>query len=567
MSRRIWNACAGFTTNAWYVPMTAIAGHRELPQPLPMVNREKVIRELIIRLLQALTEPGPDGSVMPLDLLINDAIYHERKRLERENGVVRKRELVFWREANHALLEAAPEQLPALLERIIRQHLEEILGNFDPRVYELSTHLVPALLTLLLNALSPARLVRSLPSLTTISHNLIIRGEVDQLRALSQRGTVLLVPTHVSNLDSVAMGYALYLMGLPPFLYGAGINLFTNSIMSFFMNNLGAYKVDRKKQDRLYKTTLKEFSAYMVENGYHSLFFPGGTRSRSGELEQSLKLGLLGTGLEAFINNLKSGKPDPRIFIVPCTLSYQLVLEAESLITNFLESAGGSKFVIPDDEFEKPSRWLSFFLRAMDMDSTLMINIAPALDPFGNRVTADGLSLDNRGRQVDITRYVLKDGTPNHDAQRDCEYTHQLGEAVVAAYHCWNSPRSTHIAALAMFELIRAAMPDADLFRLLRVAPESSEIGIAPLLQAISRTMTKLKELRDAGRIQLSPRISAMTEEEIVEEALDSFSHYHQRPAMIKREEWMVPRDMKLLYYYANRLRNYGLEPLIRGEA
>ena len=30
----------------------------------------------------------------------------------------------------------------------------------------------------------------------------------------------------------------------------------------------------------------------MVERGYHSLFFPGGTRSRSGLIEQRLKLGL-----------------------------------------------------------------------------------------------------------------------------------------------------------------------------------------------------------------------------------------------------------------------------------
>jgi glycerol-3-phosphate O-acyltransferase len=41
----------------------------------------------------------------------------------------------------------------------------------------------------------------------------------------------------------------------------------------------------------------------MIERGYHSLFFPGGTRSRSGMVEKRLKLGLAGTGVEAFARN------------------------------------------------------------------------------------------------------------------------------------------------------------------------------------------------------------------------------------------------------------------------
>ena len=45
----------------------------------------------------------------------------------------------------------------------------------------------------------------------------------------------------------------------------------------------------------------------LIEHGYHSLFFPGGTRSRSGGVERRLKLGLAGTGIEAFARTAEQG--------------------------------------------------------------------------------------------------------------------------------------------------------------------------------------------------------------------------------------------------------------------
>ena len=42
------------------------------------------------------------------------------------------------------------------------------------------------------------------------------------MKRLREKGTLIVVPTHVSNMDSIAVGYALWKMGMPPFLYGAG---------------------------------------------------------------------------------------------------------------------------------------------------------------------------------------------------------------------------------------------------------------------------------------------------------------------------------------------------------
>ena len=162
-----------------------------------------------------------------------------------------------------------------------------------------------------------------------------------------------MVPHHVSNLDSLVLGFAVYRLGLPPLIYGAGLNLFSNPLISYFMHNLGAYTVDRRKTCPLYKQVLKEYDSDLGIR-LRQLVLPWGTRSRSGAIERYLKLGLAGTGLQAFINNVKRQKDRSKIFFVPTTLSFQLVLEAETLIDDFLKEVGKSRYIISDDEFSSP---------------------------------------------------------------------------------------------------------------------------------------------------------------------------------------------------------------------
>jgi hypothetical protein len=166
-------------------------------------------------------------------------------------------------------------------------------------------------------------------------------------------------------MDSVVIGLALERAGLPPVTYGAGKNLFTNPFISFFMHNLGAYRVDRRLRFELYKEILKEYSTVLLESGYHSLFFPGGTRCRSNIIEKNLKLGLLGTTVTAYKNSVRDGAPHKRLYIVPATINYRLVLEAETLIDDYLAETGKNRYIITDDEFSRVGRLVEFFRKIL----------------------------------------------------------------------------------------------------------------------------------------------------------------------------------------------------------
>lgn len=528
---------------------------------LSPAEKEAVLVEVQSRVLaakDALTERDPN---FDLAAVINDALYHERRRLDTHRGSPTwKSDAAFWKGVSKRLSRASERELRDILGSVIHRYLGEIIGNFDPKVYGVATKVIPYALSGLLNTMSPTRLLSGFDSLASLDDHLIVRGELDTISKLIEIGTVILVPTHLSNMDSPVIGYSLFKVGLPPFTYGAGLNLFTNPIIGYFMHNLGAYKVDRLKKDDLYKDTLKEYATYTLEMGIHNLFFPGGTRSRSGALEKKLKLGLLGTGVLAYQNNLRNRKDRPKIFVVPCTLSYSLVLEAETLIEDSLKEAGKARYIITDDEFSKPGRILNFLRSIISLDSRIYVTFSEPLDPFGNRVLPDGTSVDHRGRPIDISGYVMSNGEVRADEARDAEYTRELGDAVMRTFAKDNTLLATHLLATVLFQMCKERHPKLDLYRMLRESALQSE-GF-PLIDVHTRTerlLAKLKKLVKEEKVRYGEERLGWDAQAVVSEGLKLFGVYHTTPAATRRGDRVFPSDPSLLLYYSNRTLPYGL--------
>ncbi len=527
-------------------------------------DRERIQVEVTQRVVDRVAQQAKRASEGFLQTIVNDTIYHELRRLERENPrkPLTKEQRSYYLEVRRALVDAADTNQRALLEELARRFVAEVVGNFDQRVYRLSTTLVPTGLSVLLNAMSPRRLLKLDRFRRGLADHLTIQGETGLVRGLLDKGTLVVVPTHSSNLDSILLGYAVYLLGLPPLLYGAGLNLFENPLMSFFMRNLGAYRVDRKKTAPLYRDVLKEYATVAAELGYHQLFFPGGTRSRSGKIETHLKRGLLGTAVRAYVSNLQHRRAQPKLFIVPCTLSYKLVLEAETLIGDHLAETGKARFIIEDDEFSKPRRLLNFMSNALSLDDEIVLTFSRPMDVFGNFVDAAGRSLDPQGRIVETNSYVSRDGLPFVDEQRDMQYTNETAERVVDRYLVDNVLMTTNVVARAIFDLLRRANPSMDLFRLLHTGGEVASFTMA---EVHNETADLLETIRALPR---APRLSSMLAEgdiqTIVGDALTHFGIYHTRAAVVRHGDRVFHEDRNLLLFYANRLEGYGLPALDR---
>ena len=493
-----------------------------------------------------------------LEALVNDTLYHERRRLERERGGDARiaEDHAFYHRVQKRLRHASARDLRELLDQIALRFAAEIVGNFDDRVYKFSTTVIPTGLSVLLTAMSPGKL-GSLSSLRRgLSDHVQIQGSVDHVRKLLDKGTLVVVPTHSSHLDSIVLGYAVHLMGLPPLLYGAGLNLFNNPVTSFFMNNLGAYRVDRKKTAGLYKEVLKEYATVALELDYNNLFFPGGTRSRSGALEQKLKRGLLGTAVRAYVGNLQSHREKPNLYVVPCTISYKLGLEAETLIDDHLKEVGKNRYIIEDDEFSRPKQVLNFMSNMVSLDSRVVITFSQPLDVVGNYVDEEGRSLDPRGRLIDSSTYVCDAGAPVHDAQRDEEYTNELASAIAREFARDNVAMSTHVVGYALLDMIQRDNPEMDLYRLLRTGGRSPSVLFSDLASETERVIEALRHSRRGPRLSES---LSQDPQAVVTDALRAFSSYHTRAAAVRRGERVFHEDRNLLLYYGNRLKGYDL--------
>jgi len=520
--------------------------------------RDSVVTEVRSRTLEACELQANLPGGLPLDVLINDTLYHERKRLETDrNSPTWSSDIAFWDDVKSSLSKAGSADLKRLLDRIIGRFVDEVLGNFNPSVYGAVTKVAPRALSGLLNAMSPLRMMQQ--GIPEIGDTIKLQGRVDALRRAVEQGTVIFTPTHVSNLDSPVVGWALYSMGLPPFTYGAGLNLFGNPMLSFFMRNLGAYRVDRRKTAPIYKDILKEYASVSIEKGVHNLFFPAGTRVRSGRVETRLKLGLLSSGLRAYINNVRAGKARPNVYVVPCNLNYHLVLEASTLIDDHLKSTGKARYIITDDEFSRPRQVLRFMRDLINLDAKITVTVGDPLDVFGNRIDAEGRSLDPRGRVIDITKYIMHAGEPMQEPQRDRVYVSQCGESIAKAFMRDNVVLSTNLVAFAAFRLWREKNPKMELYRLLRTEGDGAGLEMGRLADRVRRVALEIDGRVKKGEMRMDQICASLDPMTIISDALRHFGSYHSHAVLSRRGDRVFSEDMNLLLYYANRLRNYGL--------
>ncbi len=451
-----------------------------------------------------------------------------------------------------------------VLHRITSRYSEEIAGNFKHTHYKFTRSVVQFGFSSLLNAARVKGFLCIFSTQYSLQDKIQIMGETDQLRDLATKGTIVMVPTHFSNLDSILIGWIISVMGLPPFIYGAGLNLFNISIFAYFMNALGAYKVDRRKKNLMYLETLKTYSKEAIQFGCHSLFFPGGTRSRSGMIESKLKLGLLSTAIEAQRANYQTGSGDisAKIFVVPVTINYHFVLEAPGLIREHLSITGQERYYQENDEFSTSYKISKFLVKFFTKGSDISVSVGRAMDVLGNYVDQDGNSLDKKSRIIDTRDYFISQGKITIDHQREEEYTNMLGRRIVEEFHKINRVFSSHLVAFTAFEMIKKLNPKLDLFDLLRLPEEDIVLPYDEFKAACEMVMNRIKDLKAKGMIGTAPHLSQEMDQ-LIRHGLQNVGMYHaKRPVLKDKRGDIVTEDMSLLYFYHNRLEGYALEKL-----
>jgi len=529
-------------------------------------NREEFINHVAKKSVESLIMTRPTTEALIDEL---ETTRHLEKRRLSTNAwdVDPDDEIEFWQNVKSDLMELSgladtEGKEKEILERIVHRYATEIAGNFKTSYYRFVRSLVTYGFARLLNASQDKFFSGLFRGRRTLRDKIRIRGHVESIRTLARKGTIVMVPTHYSNLDSILVGWVIHELGLPPFIYGAGLNLFNMKIFAYFMNSVGAYKVDRRKKNLLYLETLKTYSNLAIQEGCHSLFFPGGTRSRSGMIEKKLKLGLLGTALDAQRTNYLE-ENNNKIFVVPVNLNYNFILEAPSLIREYLKQKGRERYYINTDEYTTSYKISKFLIKFFTKKAEVSVTIGHAMDLFGNYVNDDGESIGKLGQKIDPREYFMKNNVIVADKQREEEYTRLLSERIVEEFHKYNEVLPSILIAFVAFEKLKNKFPKLDLYEFLRLPVEELEIEYEKFKVKVNQVVDVLKQMESEKELLLAPEFENSIDS-IVETGLKNLGMYHSKRPLIKNKEGkIVIADLNLLYFYHNRLVGYNLEDYV----
>ncbi|MEQ8904710.1 1-acyl-sn-glycerol-3-phosphate acyltransferase [Ekhidna sp.] len=481
-------------------------------------------------------------------------------------------ERVYWKNIQARLLDINPDEKEQakklekeLLNEIIQRYTQEIAGNFKKSAYRFAQSFVTFGFARLLNATRVKGLLSLFSRQLDVDDKVHVIGETEHIRSLAKKGTVVMVPTHFSNLDSILIGWAIQYLGLPPFIYGAGLNLFNIKILAYFMNSLGAYKVDRRKKNPIYLETLKTYSRNAIKRGCHSLFFPGGTRSRSGEIETTLRMGLLGTAIEAqreLYLNAKEGEEVRKVFIVPVVINYHFTLEAPSLIRDYLKRTGRERYYVEADEFSTSYKLGTFMFKFFTKGSDISVNVGKGIDILGNYVDSEGNSFDKNGNPINVRDYFLRDKKITFDAQREKEYVRVLSKRIVEEYHKYNRVFASHLVAFTAFKMLERKNPKLDLYNVLRLPDEDLILDYEEFKTNFKKLRNRLEKIHKKGGVDMADHMKHRATDAI-EHGLQNVGLYHDQRPLIKKGDKIIVQDTNTLYYYHNRMNGYGLEKYI----
>ena len=559
--------------NRHYEPI--LEGIPEWPVYQLSKNRKEFLEEVTRKAIERIRRLRPTRKQL-LDEL-EATVDREQNRLKRNRWRVDPSdETKFFSTLKNELVEISTKTAEEsagkedeLLHRIVHRYASEIAGNFKPSKYRFARAFIQFLFSRMLNGARVKKFGAIFRSRYTLRDKIHIVVKVKMLRSLGRIGTVVMVPTHFSNLDSMLIGWVIHSLGLPAFIYGAGLNLFNIKIFAYFMNSLGAYKVDRRKKNLPYLETLKMYSTVALQKGAHSLFFPGGTRSRSGMIEKQLKLGLLSTAVEAQRNMYMEASHDgngtsngKKIFLVPVTINYHVVLEAPDLIEDYLQVKGQDRY-FPEQDNCGSFQMVRFLFKFFTKGSNISVSIGPGLDVMGNYVDVQGNSIDQHGRIIECRDYFKTNGIVTEDPQRENEYTRMLSHRIVKEYHKINRVFASHLVAFVAFQMWQKKHSKLDLFTFLRLPEDELEIEYEEFKTAFKKIRKEIYKLKDEGKINHASHLKGDADI-VIQRGLDNVGIFHiLRPLVRNKQGNIITHELPLLYYYQNRLMGYDLEKLI----
>ena len=173
---------------------------------------------------------------------------------------------------------------------------------------------------------------------------------------------------------------------------------------------------------------------------------------------------------------------------------------------------------------------------------------------YGNYVNKHGDSLDSNNKKITSKISINKD---MKDSLKD------LSSKIYNEFHKGTQVFPSNIIAFTLFETICKKFKKLDFFTILRLSQEDLFIDIKKFKKSYKMMINEILILNSKNKIKIFNDLKNDIDIQI-ESGLENLGMYHaEKPVFIKNDKIHV-RNMKLLYYYRNRLKGFGFGKIIK---
>jgi glycerol-3-phosphate O-acyltransferase len=146
------------------------------------------------------------------------------------------------------------------------------------------------------------------------------------------------------------------------------------------------------------------------------------------------------------------------------------------------------------------------------------------------------------------------------DRQREEEYTKLLAERIEERYLAENVVLSSHLAAYAVFQMLRHENPKLDIFGILRLPSDEYVFPRRAVEEVMEQLQQRLLTLEKQGKIRLDPEIH-LGAEVLLKTGIKNLGIFHtEKPLVFSKDGDIISTNFRVLYFYHNRLDQYGLD-------
>ncbi|MCB0664940.1 MAG: glycerol acyltransferase, partial [Saprospiraceae bacterium] len=147
--------------------------------------------------------------------------------------------------------------------------------------------------------------------------------------------------------------------------------------------------------------------------------------------------------------------------------------------------------------------------------------------------------------------------------QREGVYTKLLSDRIVERFRKDNMVLTSHLVAFTAFEILLKEHSHLDLFGILKLPFEDFRIPVQDFENCCNRIRSQLLTLEAKGEVRVSDPVK-WDIKALVEDGISNLGIYHaKKPLKVLKDGVVTTENLKLLYYYHNRLLGYGLEKVI----